>query len=114
MIEFETTAVKSKSDKGYYFSCFGINQKSAGIYGRSVDDIVKVKCSEIEGSTYSNRDKSKDYDIVYWGWQDKNGSIAQGLIWYTILHFNTCFTYGIESEESLGKGRAFRLTVEEI
>lgn len=114
MIEFETTAIKNKDNNGEYFSCFGIRPLSANLYGYSSDDIIRVRCVEIEGSSYSNRDKTNSKKIEYWAWEDSNGEIADCLIWYTFIHFNACFTYSIDCEEESGKGRAFRLTVEEI
>lgn len=107
---FTTTATIGKSaTRGNYFHDFGIRPMFASIYGRKPDDIVNVKCTISE-------DQTEHTAPDYWGWYNliENKWETGGLIQPSFLQFQMCFPYGYKAEEERGKGKAYRLDIEEI
>jgi hypothetical protein len=108
---FTTTATIGKSENGNYFHNFGIRPMIASLYGCKPEDIINVKCTiSIDQST------EKHNAPDYWGWYDlKEKCWSTGsLIQPSFVQFKMCFIYGYESEEERGKGKAYRLDIEEI
>ena len=107
MKNIKTTAVWN----GKYFQHFGINEKSAVLYGDDVDDIeeVELKISENQLIPFSEQERT-DKNVDYWGWFD-NEREEITLIWHKRFLLNICFPYGIEATEKVGKGKAYRLEI---
>lgn len=49
----------------------------------------------------------------YWGWLSNNRDYYQ-FVWPTFAQVDTCFPYGIASEEALGRGRRVNLVITEL
>lgn len=109
---FTTTSTIGKSTvNGDYFHDFGIRPMFASLYGSKAEDIINVKCT-ISADQSTEKHNSPDY----WGWYDLKEKCwsTGGLIQPSFIQFQMCFTYGYKVEEERGKGKAYRLDIEEI
>lgn len=97
------------------FRHFGVNEKSASLYGDKIEDIVKVEISVADDQTIppapQNDPKVKEPD--YWAWRD-NREQRFSLIFGKHFLLNMCFPYGMEIEEERGFGKAYRVNVKLI
>lgn len=81
-----------------YFHDFGVNEKSANLYGVKVEDIVSVICTISENQDIHEKEQE------YWGWYDNEDKKL-------CIIFPSCFIYRYKVEENKGKGKAFKLKV---
>ena len=83
--------------------------KQVKMYGSG--DIFEVNVELHKDQTPET--KNTGFGIDYWGWQR---TIEKDLImiWPSFPQFSMCFCYGYKSEEERGRGKAYRLSVEEV
>lgn len=96
---FKTSAIKS--EKG--FKHFGINKKSASIYGCKPEEVLRIKFM-----LDTNQDTEDIEGPDYWGWFDYSKQRFR-IIFAKRFILGMCFPYGMEAEEKVNKGRAYRL-----
>lgn len=109
MKEYYTTAIFDG-----YFKHFGIQPKTAELYGNSVEDIIEVKITIAEDQSIQSFEFQRDNPIFdYWAFIDKNECISS-LIWHQRFLLNMCFPYGIDAAEKHGDGKAYRVNIEKI
>lgn len=104
---FEHTAILDT--KGY--NDFGINSKSARMYGKKPSDIVTLKLKVSENQV---RPKYNDHTINadYWGWFDFEDNEFT-MIYPQLVLLHICFAYGLDASEKSNRGKAYRLEIVE-
>ena len=86
------------------YDSFGIDKKFANLYGRSSEQVIKVKCTIIEEDVIIKdlMNKDSDYDensIDYFGFIDgfEKNNLKISIIWRNIKLYAICFPYGSDS-----------------
>lgn len=106
MNNFKVNAVMS--DKGWYWH-FGINSKTASLYGDKVEDIVELTMKVAEDQTKPPTNiylKKEDY----WGYYD-NSKKEFTLIYPAYFLLQMCFPYSLSLYEKRGDGKPYRLEI---
>lgn len=103
---FSTTAIFESN----HYKHFGVNDKSACLYGDNVEDIVELKIKISENQQLPGEDFHKDLIADYWGWYDfKNDNMT--MIYPQRFLLNMCFPYGMKICEDTNEGKSYRLEI---
>ena len=103
---FEINCAKHKHIKTgeTIYDSFGIDKKFANLYGRSPEQVIRVKCTIIEESVIVKdlMNKDSDYDensIDYFGFIDgfEKNNLKISIIWRNIKLYVMGFPYGPDS-----------------
>lgn len=100
---FKISAVKKEGE----YRHFGIFPATAGIYGDDPKDIITVVVSISPDQSIPTEVQN---EADYWGWYDKDEK-ETSMIYQSRFQLNMCFPSGIEHNENLGKGKAYRLNI---
>jgi hypothetical protein len=57
--------------------------------------------------------KARGFTTDYWGWLE-TGETSFDFVYPSFPQFSMCFAGGFEAEEERGRGKAYRLAVEEV
>ena len=104
---FEINCAKHKHIKTgeMVYDSFGIDKKFANLYGRSPEQVIRVKCTIIEEDVIIKdlMNKDSDYDensIDYFGFIDgfEKNNLKISIIWRNIKLYAICFPYGPDSQ----------------
>lgn len=98
--EFISTCVK----EGEYYKFFGIHEKTACMYGKKKEDIVRVKMRKSET-------QEKNYhEDAYWGFYDiKRGDFS--LIYPNLVSLTVCFPASMDTYENIREGLFIKLDI---
>ena len=104
---FEINCAKHKHIKTCetVYDSFGIDKKFANLYGRSPEQVIRVKCTIIEEDVIIKdlMNKDSDYDensIDYFGFIDgfEKNNLKISIIWRNIKLYAICFPNGPDSQ----------------
>ena len=104
---FEINCAKHKHIKTCetVYDSFGIDKKFANLYGRSPEQVIRVKCTIIEEDVIIKdlMNKDSDYDensIDYFGFIDgfEKNNLKISIIWRNIKLYVMGFPYGPDSQ----------------
>ena len=104
---FEINCAKHKNIKTgeTVYDSFGIDKKFANLYGRSPEQVIRVKCTIIEEDVIIKdlMNKDSDYDensIDYFGFIDgfEKNNLKISIIWRNIKLYAICFPNSPDSQ----------------
>ena len=104
---FEINCAKHKHIKTgeTVYDSFGIDKKFANLYGRSPEQVIRVKCTIIEEDVIIKdlMNKDSDYDensIDYFGFIDgfEKNNLKISIIWRNIKSYAICFPNSPDSQ----------------
>ena len=102
--EFKISAV----NEGRYYKHFGIHEKTACLYGVSVDQIEQITMIVSDDQDRPGDDYTP-LEPDYWGWVDEKEELT--FVYSQFFLLNMCFPSGIDMAEKIGRGKAYRLEI---
>jgi hypothetical protein len=102
--------ISTHPEYGKYFDHFGIHESTVSLYGKEVNDIIKV---EVSIAKEQNVENINEGGPDYWGWYD-NEDETFSLIYAQRFLLNMCFPYGIDASVDAGQGKDYRLNITQI